>query len=140
MFSNLFPEKLLALTLLVSSLPLSFASPVEARSGSVCSTGLYKDLLFLELYPPAETWCSAHYPPSVVTKTASAKKKRYLPTITVTATVTVTVKSSATDSPGGVLFAWLQAHEFLEPVRRQATTPRPTPTYVGAISSRSLAC
>lgn len=139
MFSNLLPEYLLALTLLVS-LQLSLASPVEARSGSVCSTGIYKDLLILELYPPAEAWCSAHYPPSVVTTTASAKKKRYLPTITVTTTVTVTIKSSETESPGGGLFAWLQAHEFLEPVKRQASTPPPIPTYVVAISSRNLAC
>lgn len=57
-----------------------FLHPSSAGSGSVCSTGIYKDLLFLSDYAPAKSYCSIHYPvlPASVTITAAgAVEKGY---------------------------------------------------------------
>lgn len=72
-FSFLSRHVLLAVHV-ISFLHLSFAI-----SGSVCSTGIYKDLLFLSDYAPAKSYCSIHYPvlPTSVTITAGAVKKGY---------------------------------------------------------------
>jgi hypothetical protein len=54
--------------------------PTLAATGSVCTSGVYKDLLFLSTHAPAESYCSAHFP---------------LPTVTATVTATVTVTANA---------------------------------------------
>jgi hypothetical protein len=44
-------SQILLLPLLLSFLPTSLSTPIEieARSGSVCFTGIYKDLLFQDV-------------------------------------------------------------------------------------------
>ena len=42
---------------------------VSAQSKNVCSSGFYKDLATLSTYPPAQSYCSAKYPPQTVTVT-----------------------------------------------------------------------
>ncbi|MCJ1270507.1 hypothetical protein MMC22_010404 [Lobaria immixta] len=56
---------------------ISFCHP---SSAGICSTGIYKDLLFLSDYAPAKSYCSIHYPvlPASVTITAAgAVEKGY---------------------------------------------------------------
>jgi hypothetical protein len=38
----------------------------------VCNSGIYKDLLPLSTYAPAESFCSTHYPQSTITATVTA--------------------------------------------------------------------
>jgi hypothetical protein len=65
--------------------------------GSVCSSGIYKNLLFLSNYAPAESYCSVHYPvpAATVTVTASAAKKgRRHPQPATTTSKTTTIAAS----------------------------------------------
>ena len=45
---------------------------VRAAPGSACSSGIYQAFLPLSNYPPAESFCSTHYPQPVVTLTVTA--------------------------------------------------------------------
>jgi hypothetical protein len=60
--------------LIVLPFVFNLFSPTAAAPGSVCSSGIYKPLLELSAYAPAESYCSAHYPlsTSTVTTTVSA--------------------------------------------------------------------
>src|ERR1700761_1569198 len=58
------------LSLILTSLAIL---PGIVLAGSICNNFPYVDLLFLEIYPPAESFCSMHYPlsPTTVTITVS---------------------------------------------------------------------
>lgn len=98
----MFSTRILALALLSALLlllPPTCSTPLADRAaGSVCSSGVYGALLFLESYPPAESFCSAHYPPAKVTTTITSGKCRKrdaaaMPAeITVVATITAKAK------------------------------------------------
>jgi hypothetical protein len=94
------PQALILASLLLFSLPFSLSSPVEARSGAVCSSGIYKDLLFLSAYAPAQAYCSANYAQPVVTRRVNKRwglEERgvtILPTTTTTTTTTTTMTTT----------------------------------------------
>ena len=70
---------------------------VQGAPGAACSSGIYKALLPLSNYAPAESYCSQHYPQPAVTVTATQKKKVKRAT-TVPTTTTMTTKASTTTS------------------------------------------
>ena len=76
---------------------LSYVQPTVAAPAAVCNSGIYKDLLFLANYPPAQKFCSEHFPvPAVTTTLAPGKVKRGdVSTTSVASTVTNTALASA---------------------------------------------
>ncbi|KIX98730.1 uncharacterized protein Z520_05191 [Fonsecaea multimorphosa CBS 102226] len=56
---------------------VAIASICGATS-NVCNSGIYELLSPLSAYPPAQSYCSAHYPPTTVTvSTTILSKKRF---------------------------------------------------------------
>ncbi|EXJ74184.1 uncharacterized protein A1O5_02478 [Cladophialophora psammophila CBS 110553] len=56
---------------------LAMASVTSAAS-NVCKSGIYELLSPLSAYPPAQSYCSAHYPPTTVTvSTTFISKKKF---------------------------------------------------------------
>jgi hypothetical protein len=104
MFLKMFPQALILVSILLFSLPFSLSFPVEARSGAVCTSGIYKDLFFLSAYAPAQAYCSAQYPQPVVSKRVNKswgleeRGATILPTTTTTTTTTTTSTSSTTST------------------------------------------
>ena len=82
---------------------LSLTLPAALAAGSVCSSGLYAILLPLSAYPPAQSYCSSHFPPSTVTSTSTALGS------------TSTVVSTTTIPP------------MKKKLKRHTTSPTPTP-------------
>lgn len=76
-----------------------------SSAGSACSNFPYNDLLFLSAYPPAEQFCSAHFPPTPLTVRAPAATRRVKAkdrrgkTRTTTTTTTKKVATTTTKSP-----------------------------------------
>jgi hypothetical protein len=75
---------------------------VLAASNPACSSGIYKALLPLSAYAPAESYCSAHYPLSTVTVIATPpvtpKIKRNAYKTTTTTKRTTTPKKTTTST------------------------------------------
>jgi hypothetical protein len=66
--------------LLVSLVVLfNFVTSAIAAPGSACSSGIYKQLLTLSAYAPAESYCFAHFPlpTSTVTTAVSAGNSKH---------------------------------------------------------------
>lgn len=91
---------------------LSLVLPAALTAGSVCSSGLYAILLPLSAYPPAQSYCTSHFPPSTVTSTSTAPGS------------TSTVVSTTTIPP---VKKKLKRHNTsLRPSPTPKTTPTPT--------------
>jgi hypothetical protein len=106
MLSNVFSKCFIALSILYCLLPIALSAP-----GSVCSNGVYRNLLFLSAYPPAESFCSARYPQPKVTVTVTAHRHRMrgtseLPTTTSTTSTTSTTTTSTTPTCTGTCAQW----------------------------------
>lgn len=56
--------------MLFSAIIMLVCSGLAAAAGSPCSSTPYKSLLYLSTYPPAESYCTAHYP--LATKTITS--------------------------------------------------------------------
>src|ERR1700748_260114 len=99
------PLDVVLLTLLVTTGWLA-----SALAASPCSSAPYAELLFLSAFAPAESFCSAHYPPLTVTVSGPAKHKlrhraldnNYHSTTTTTTTTkshtTTTLKTTTSSS------------------------------------------
>ncbi|KAK6425017.1 hypothetical protein LTR95_016312 [Oleoguttula sp. CCFEE 5521] len=78
----------------------------SVSANSVCSSGLFKDLLFLSAYPPAESFCSSRYPQPTVTVTAAKQspkhrlRARYAHATTTRPSTTTTSTKEATTTCG----------------------------------------
>lgn len=135
MFLKMLPQALILASLLLFSLPLSLSSPVEARSGPVCSSGIYRDLLFLSAYTPAQAYCSANYAQPVVTKRVNKRwglEERgvtILPTTTTTTTTTTTSTTSTTTttSTSSTTSSTTTQVPTTTPCPRTTTFTKPTP-------------
>jgi hypothetical protein len=105
---------------------------VFAAPGAACSSGIYKAILPLSNYAPAESYCSAHYPVSAVTVTASkgAKIKRARITRTST-TVPHTTTSSRTSTTTRHLTTTTTSS------RTSTTTSHPTTTTTSSRTTSS---
>ncbi|KAE9374706.1 hypothetical protein N431DRAFT_481863 [Stipitochalara longipes BDJ] len=69
--------------MLLPTIIVLLSSRLAAAAGSPCSKFPYAELLFLSAYPPAESYCSAHYPDPTktitTTFTAPGRKARRTP-------------------------------------------------------------
>ncbi|KIW23225.1 hypothetical protein, variant [Cladophialophora immunda] len=51
---------------------------ISSAASNVCKSGIYELLSPLSAYPPAQSYCSAHYPPTTVTvSTTFISKKKF---------------------------------------------------------------
>jgi len=76
------------------------APAVGLSQGSVCSSGIYNDLLPLSAYPAAESFCSSHFPEAKCTVTVTGQPtqgvRKRLPATNVNAGITTSTTSAHT--------------------------------------------
>lgn len=71
---------------------------LSSANDAVCQEPLYKDLLFLADYAPAESFCSKYYPVPTITVTITAANRRGLRRRATTTTSPVTTSAATTAS------------------------------------------
>ncbi len=99
---------------------------VQANApGSVCSSGIYSDLSGLSAFPPAEAFCSTHFPQVKYTTTVTVTGQPTLPTKNAATTAVKPRSGILTEAELPLLFAKLEllADEFVSTACSCIETP-----------------
>lgn len=71
---------------------------LSSANDAVCQESLYKDLLFLADYAPAESFCTKYYPVPTITVTVAAANRRGLRRRATSTTSAVTTSAAVTSA------------------------------------------